>query len=136
MSWLSKLVGGPVTAPIEAIGNVAESIFGSKERKLDHAEFMAALAANAGLAQVELNKIEAGHRSLFVAGWRPFTGWVCAIGLAFPFLINPIFQWYTCLADVCIKGPELPVSDLSNLVFGLLGLGVYRTVEKINGKAK
>ncbi|NQV36263.1 MAG: hypothetical protein HQ515_26460, partial [Phycisphaeraceae bacterium] len=31
------------------------------------------------LAQIELNKIEAGHRSIFVAGWRPFIGWVCGL---------------------------------------------------------
>ena len=27
------------------------------------------------LAQIELNKIEAAHRLIFVAGWRPFIGW-------------------------------------------------------------
>jgi hypothetical protein len=136
MSLLSKLIGGPVVAPIQAIGDVAETIWGSKERKLSHAEFMAGLAANADLAQVELNKIEAQHRSIFVAGWRPMVGWICALGLSFPFLFNPILQWWTCIQEVCIDGPALPVDDLSNLVFALLGLGAYRTFEKVQGKAK
>ncbi|WP_390896828.1 3TM-type holin [Rubinisphaera margarita] len=28
--------------------------------------------------QADINKVEAGHASIFVAGWRPFIGWVRA----------------------------------------------------------
>jgi hypothetical protein len=131
MSLLSKIMGGPVVAPLEAIGNIAEGVFGSKDRKLTHAEFMAELAQRPHEAQAEINKIEAQHRSVFIAGWRPMVGWVAAIGLAFPFLINPILQWATGE-----PGPELPVDSLNELVFGLLGLGALRTFEKLSGRTK
>jgi|6_EtaG_2_1085325.scaffolds.fasta_scaffold22100_2 hypothetical protein len=133
MSLLSKVLGTASGAlePVQAIGNIAETIFGSKNRKLTHAEFMAELAQQPQAAQVELNKIEAQHRSIFIAGWRPAIGWVCAIGLAFPFLVNPILQWATGE-----PGPQLPVDNLNELVFGLLGLGAMRSFEKFTGKSK
>ena len=66
-----------------------------------------------------------------MAGWRPAIGWVCAAGLAFPFLVNPILQWWTGQA-----GPELPMEAMTTLIMALLGLGGLRTVEKVTGKAK
>ena len=137
MGILNTLIGGAgsVLEPVQAIGNIAATIFGSKDgrldRKLTHAEFMAELAARPQAAQAEINKVEASHRSVFISGWRPAVGWVCAIGLCFPFLINPILQWATGQ-----PGPELPVESLNELVFGLLGLGAMRSFEKFTGKAK
>ena len=89
------------------------------------------MAQRPGELQVELNKIEAGHRSLFVAGWRPALGWICAFGLGFTFLINPVIQWAT--GEL---GPELPHDIMLELVIGMLGLAGLRTAEKAMGKAK
>ena len=83
------------------------------------------------ILQAEINKIEASHRSIFVAGWRPAIGWVCAAGLAFPFLVNPVLQWWSGS-----PGPEMPTEALTSLIIALLGLGSLRTVEKFGGKAK
>lgn len=131
MGLLGKLLGGVATEPIEAVGNVAKDIFGSKDRKLTHTEFMAELAAKPQLAQTEINKTEAQHRSIFVAGWRPFIGWICGIGLGFTFIVNPILQWTTGQ-----PGPELPSEVMYNMVLALLGLGALRTAEKFQGRAK
>lgn len=130
MSLLSKLVGGSVAEPIEAIGNVATAVFGSKDRKLTHAEFMAELALKPAMAQTEISKIEAGHRSLFVAGWRPALGWVCVLGLGYAFLVAPTMQIWT-VAPIAV-----PTDIMLELVLGMLGLGALRTVEKLAGKAK
>lgn len=130
MGLLGKIIGGVATEPIEAIGNVAESIFGSKDRKLTHAEFMAELAAKPSLAQTEINKVEAGHRSIFVAGWRPAIGWVGAAALAYAFLIDPVLDRFGTV------GPDLPMDYIMEIVLGMLGLGALRTVEKLQGKAK
>ena len=83
------------------------------------------------LLQAEINKLEAQHRSLFVAGWRPAIGWTCAVGLTFPFIINPLLQWYSGK-----PGPELPLEALTTLIVSLLGLGGLRTVEKLTGRTK
>src|SRR3989338_4834743 len=104
MGILDKLVSGSVAEPIEAIGKIVDTLYTSKDEKLTHEEMRMRIAQQPHLIQSEINKIEAGHRSLFVAGWRPAVGWVCAIGMAFPFLINPLLQWYTGQ-----PGPELPL---------------------------
>lgn len=132
MSFFSFLTGGEaVAAPVTAVGNVLDQLFTSDEEKLDKKIVMQRLAQQPALAQVELNKVEAQHRSLFVAGWRPFIGWVCGVGLLFMFLANPILQWLSAK-----PGPELPQDIILELVIALLGLGALRTVEKMKGRAK
>ena len=51
------------------------------------------------IAQMEVNKAEAAHSSLFVAGWRPFVGWVCGSTLAYQFVVYPLFLWLWSIAD-------------------------------------
>lgn len=131
MSILGKLFGGAAAEPIEALGNVFDKVFTSDEDRLKAQAVLDEIAQKPHILQAEINKIEAAHRSVFIAGWRPAIGWVCSIGLAFPFLINPILQWYTGA-----PGPEMPLDALSNLVIALLGLGAYRTAEKVAGKSK
>lgn len=131
MSFFSKLLGESAAKPIEAIGNTFDKLFTSDEEKLQAEAVLTKLAQQPHILQAEINKIEAGHRSVFVAGWRPCIGWVCAIGLAFPFIVNPILQWATGQ-----PGPVLPTADLMSVVLALLGLGTLRTVEKLQGRSK
>ncbi len=132
MGLLSKVFGvGDVIAPITAIGNVLDGLFTSKDEKLTHEEVRIRLAQQPNLAQIELNKVGASHRSIFVAGWRPWMGWVGGMGLANMFLINPWIQWITGKA-----GPNLPEDIIMELVLALLGLGALRTFEKVKGKTK
>ena len=133
MSFLSKIFGGGEAAVsgVTAIGTVLDNLFTSKDEKLTQEAVRIRLAQQPDMAQIELNKIEAGHRSVFVAGWRPFMGWVGGLGLANMFLVNPWIQWFTGL-----DGPNLPEGVIMELVFALLGLGTLRTMEKIKGKAK
>lgn len=131
MGWFSKIIGGGATAPIEAIGNVIGKVYEGKNEKLSHEEVMTAIAQNPQMWQAEIGKLEAQHRSIFVAGARPFMMWVCGVGLAFVFVINPVLQWST--GD---PGPTMPTEALMSLVIMMLGLGGYRTVEKVAGAAK
>lgn len=131
MSLLGRLFGAAAAQPIEAVGNVLDTLFTSDDEKLSHQEIMARLAQRPGELQVELNKLEAQHRSVFVAGWRPFIGWVCGVGLSWPYLFNPIVQWITG-----VPGPEMPTDSITTLVFALLGLGGLRTVEKLAGRSR
>lgn len=132
MSFWSFFTGGEAVAtPVNAVGNVLDQLFTSDEERLDKKIVMERLQQQPALAQVELNKVEAQHRSIFVAGWRPAIGWICAIGLGFMFVINPMLQWYTSK-----PGPELPEDVILELVLALLGLGALRTFEKLKGKAK
>lgn len=131
MGVLSKLLGGSAAQPIEAIGKAFDQVFTSDEERAQADAVLAKIAQKPHILQAEINKIEAAHRSVLVAGWRPAIGWVCAAGLLFPFIINPIVQWSTGS-----PGPDLPMEHLTELVYALLGLGLLRTAEKFQGRAK
>lgn len=131
MSIWSKLLGGGIAEPVEAVGNALDKLITSDEERAAADAVMEKIRQQPHILQAEINKLEAQHRSIFVAGWRPAIGWVCAAGLAFPFLLNPVLQWYTGAA-----GPDMPTDALTSLIVALLGLGGLRTAEKIAGKSK
>lgn len=85
------------------------------------------------LAQISVNKAEAESSDPFRAGWRPFIGWVCGIGLAFQFVVRPIANWSIAITGNTAFFPSLELETLMTLLFGMLGLGAYRTVEKTRG---
>ena len=78
-------------------------------------------------AQVEVNKIEAASPDFFTRGWRPGVGWVCVLGLLYQFLLRPFLVTAGCAA------PALDIESLMTLLFGVLGLGAYRTRERLAG---
>ncbi len=131
MGFFSSLLGGAASAPIEAIGNVVDKLFTSDEERLDKKIILQRLALQPALAQAEINKVEASHRSIFVAGWRPSIGWVCGIGLFNQVIIAPYVQFFFDRALPTI-GNQL----LHDLVIALLGLGALRTAEKFGGRTK
>ena len=84
-------------------------------------------------AQMDINKVEAASSSTFVAGWRPFIGWVCGTGLAVQFLIGPLATWIADLVGKHIVFPTLDMGTLLTLLLGMLGLGGMRSWEKVSG---
>ena len=83
--------------------------------------------------QTKINEIEAQHRTVFVAGWRPFIGWVCGVALAYNFVIRDLFVW--ALQPETVP-PALQMEQLMTVLLGMLGLGGLRTFEKIKDKVK
>ena len=74
--------------------------------------------------QLEVNKIEAASKSLFVAGWRPAVGWSCCFALVYSTIFSPILSiWFTV--------PPVDSSLLTTVLMGMLGLGAMRSAEKI-----
>ena len=87
--------------------------------------------------QLEINKAEASHRSIFVAGWRPFVGWTCGVALCWHFVLAPFVIFASAYAGVAL--PDLPTFDMSSLLtvlMGMLGLGGLRSFEKVKGLTK
>ena len=87
--------------------------------------------------QLEVNKVEAASKSMFVAGWRPAVGWVCAIAFAYHFIIKDLIIFGCSFAGIDI--PELPEFDMGTLLTvlgGMLGIGGLRTYEKQKGITK
>ena len=132
MGWLSSLVGGSVVEPIAAIGSVLDNLITTDEERAAADLLKSKLAQQPQMAQAEINKVQAQHRSTFVAGARPFLTWVCGLGLLFAFVVNPILQW---LAPD-LGAPELPLDAMMELTLAMLGLAGLRTAEKIKGVSK
>lgn len=119
---------------IDAVKDIVGEVVVDKDKKNEINYKLAELADKAEarvheqvLAQIEVNKVEAASGSVFVAGWRPFVGWVCGVGLAaqvalFP-LLDRIFNWKM------VFDAELLILTLG----GMLGIGGMRTFEKVRG---
>lgn len=82
------------------------------------------------LAQTDVNKVEAANSSVFVAGWRPAIGWVCALAMGYQYLLRPFLVAF----NPVLAFPGLD-DNLWQLLAGMLGLGGLRTFEKVNGVA-
>jgi|TARA_Y100000004_G_C8956570_1_gene431136 hypothetical protein len=84
-------------------------------------------------AQIEVNKQEASHKSLFVSGWRPAVGWVCCVGMASNFLVIPMANFALALVASEVVIPVLQLSEMMPVLLGMLGLGSMRSAEKFKG---
>lgn len=93
------------------------------------------LAQRGELAQVEVNKAEAANSSVFVAGWRPFIGWVCGAAFAYKFVLAPAVAFALTAAGHPVVLPVLDFTEMSTVLLGMLGIGALRTVEKVKGVA-
>jgi len=140
MSIWSKIfsVGGAgIAAPIDAIGGVIDELHTSREEKDAAKIVLAKLRQEPAKLQTAVNALQAQHRSVFVAGGRPFIIWVCGWALAYMWPIRMLMSDIVFIAG----GKPLPAVGLSTadvvaLLGPILGLGLLRTGEKVTGKAK
>ena len=88
------------------------------------------------MAQIEVNKVEAAHNNMFVAGWRPAIGWICALGMAGNFLVIPFVNMALELLETGVQVPLIALSEMMPVLMGMLGLGAMRTFEKTKGVSR
>ena len=94
-------------------------------------------AANAAnMAQLQTNIAEAQHKSVFVAGWRPAQGWLCAFGLGWQFVGNEMVKWVIAINHLNVVPPSISTEGLMELTFAMLGMAGLRTFEKMKGVTK
>jgi len=139
------LIGGIV----EAVGKIADDLFTSDKERLDAQIELQRLGieeqkVEAGLlsGQHEINKVEAGHSSIFVAGWRPAVGWVGVAAMAYQFILYPFLVWgWAALqaagwVDQSLSPPPILATDaLWIILTGILGIGTMRSFDKKTGTA-
>ena len=130
---LSKLLGG---SGLKEIANLVDDVFTSDEERIQAKITLEKISANLKIKQMEVNKSEAGHRSLFIAGWRPALGWISALSIGYVYLFQPFIVMYLRITGNDIELPNLDLSQLMPLVLGMLGLGGLRSMEKIRGITK
>lgn len=104
--------------------------------KAEAVQMMMDAAAKADAAQMEVNKVEAGSASLFIAGWRPFVGWVCAAGCAWNWIGLPVGVFIAAAIGHKLDLRPADLSEMLPLLLGLLGMGGLRTFEKVQGVAR
>ena len=130
---LGKLFGGDT---LKTVGGVIDDMHfsgGEKEKlKLQFAEVEAKLKEK----QLDINKVEAGHRSVFVSGWRPFLGWISGLSIGYVYLFQPIFDMILQMFGVEVNWVVLDLGQLMPLILGMLGLGGLRSFEKAKGLTK
>lgn len=138
MGFLSKIfgeaAGATVGTAVTSVGNVLDNLFTSDEERLQAQERMKLIDMKPQEAQWQTNQIEAAHRSVFVAGWRPAIGWVCAASLAsyyIPQYVLGAALWVReCWAAQHLVAFPLEIRGITELVMGMLGLAGMRTFEK------
>jgi len=121
---------------IEPVSHILDKFIADKDLKLKLQHELNQELHKANMAQIEVNKVEAQHRTVFVAGWRPFTGWICASALAYHFIIEPIIIFALATQNIQLTLPTFDMGSLLTVLMGMLGLGGLRTYEKVKGKTK
>ena len=130
---LAPFIGPMVDKLVDRIPNPNER---AKAKEEFEKQLMDAVT-QASLAQTKINQIEAAHKSVFVAGWRPFIGWVCGVAILWAFIVQPLAVWAVkSFGDPTTQLPLINVDGLYQLVLAMLGLGGLRTFEKMKGVAR
>ena len=127
------MVLGIADSIIGVAGKVLDKFVEDKDLKTKLDFELRKAYADANLAQIDVNKEQARHPSLFVAGARPSIMWICAFGLGWQFVFQPIALWYLAISGTVMNLPIIPVEGLMSLTLALLGLGGMRTFEKKTG---
>jgi len=130
-----------IQALIGPVTGLLDKFIEDKDQKNKLAHEIATMAEKqmheANMGQIEINKAEAQHRSIFVAGWRPLLGWGPAFAMIWHFVLAPMIIFGFAYAGM--EAPRLPAFDMDSLMtvlLGMLGLGGLRTVEKVKGLTK
>tara|TARA_R110002167_G_scaffold318878_1_gene524592 strand:- start:758 stop:1171 length:414 start_codon:yes stop_codon:yes gene_type:complete len=132
---LGSLLGGKGGA-LKTIAKVVDDLHTSEEEKLDKKILMQRIQQKLAEKQIDVNAKEAGHRSVFVSGWRPAIGWTGAFALMFEFILSPCIEWYSKFAGLNLTAPAIETGPLLAIVTSMLGVAGMRSFEKAKGLAK
>ena len=130
---LGKIFGGDT---LKTVGTVIDDLHFSGEEKEKLKLQMKEIDAKLKEKQLDINKVEAGHRSIFVSGWRPFLGWISGLSIGYVYLFQPILDMILQMFGVEVDWVVLDLGQLMPLILGILGLGGLRSFEKAKGLTK
>tara|TARA_Y100001937_G_C6900378_1_gene233043 strand:- start:60 stop:455 length:396 start_codon:yes stop_codon:yes gene_type:complete len=130
---LGKIFGGDT---LKTVGTVIDDLHFSGEEKEKLKLQMKEIDAKLKEKQLDINKAEASHRSIFVSGWRPFLGWISGLSIGYVYLFQPVFDMILQMFDIKVDWVVLDLGQLMPLVLGMLGLGGLRSFEKSRGLTK
>jgi hypothetical protein len=129
---VAPVLAAAIPAVVETVSELLRRWIPDPEQHAEAVQAVLSVMQQSDAAQVEVNKLEAQHASLFVAGWRPALGWLGVGGVAYVWIGWPMLTWASENLG-WIAPPQLDLGELMTLLFGLLGLAAYRTYESVNG---
>ena len=124
---IGKLLGGGL---VDSVGKIVDELHTSDEEKAQAKIKLKQLENDLQTKQMEINKVEAGHKSIFVAGWRPATGWLIVGILFYSYILQPFIIMTLKILGKDIEIPNLNTSEVMPIILGMLGLGFSRSYEK------
>lgn len=130
--FIGRMLGGGVLAGAQGVANIVDQFMETPDEKRAAAIVNRKLQQRPDEVQTEINKVEAGHRSLFVAGWRPAVGWICVFALGWGWILAPFLRFF--YPDKTMPGIE--VGEAISLIMAMLGMGALRTYEKRSNLTK
>ena len=116
------------------INSVLGVVYSKKNQRLNKNQLIEAIKDKSEVINAEVTKIEALNKNFFMSGWRPLIGWICGINLAYNLIIKDVINYIMVLCNDTL--PQLPYNQFNEtkeLIYVLLGLGAFRTIEKIKG---
>lgn len=131
---MNPLLNVGIGGIVETVGKVADDLFTSDEERMKAELDLFSAETTRLQSQTEVNKVEAGSSSIFVAGWRPAIGWICGISLGYVSIIEPIAR-FTSQVVYGYTGnfPVINTDITMQILIGMLGLGLYRSYDKKQG---
>ena len=151
---VSGILGGGI---IKSVGKIADNLITTdEERSAGELSLYKAetdrqrVDSDLLKEQLKVNRQEAGHSSIYVAGWRPAVGWFCGFGIAYHFILRPMIEWIVAIVTPIIvvhyglnpesfsiiTPPALNIGQLLALIMPMLGISGARSWEKYKGVAR
>jgi hypothetical protein len=129
-----------LNALIDPVSKLLDKVVSDKDERDRLAHEISTLAESQmheiALQQIEINKLDAASSNWFQNSWRPSVGWICSLSMAYHFLVQPILVFSLSAFGAEYDLPDFDMSSLMSVLFALLGLGAFRSYEKIRGVAK
>ncbi len=117
-----------------------DDLFTSDEERAEAKVKLLQMEQNGELAQIAVNMQEAKSENVFISGWRPAVGWTCTAAFAYAFVLQPFAAFIALVSGMdpvlLAALPDLDLGSMLPVLFGMLGLGTLRSVEKIKGSNK
>lgn len=138
--WPISAISSGISGIISGVGGIIDDLVTTDEERLKIALQDRQIEAGLMREQTKTNQAEARHSSIFVAGWRPFIGWVGGFGLLYQFVVYPLLTWgwsFFVAQGWIPRGmavpPVLDFAELMPLILGMLGVGTMRSYDKAKG---
>jgi len=129
-----------ISSLVTPVTGLLDKFIEDKDQKAALAHEIATLADKQAqeqiVEQIKTNQIEAAHQSMFVAGWRPAVGWVCALAMLLNFILIPFINLGMEFAGQDIRLDLIEMDTMMPVLLGMLGLGGMRSYEKARNVAR